>query len=72
MTGIFSNNRPKRTRDGGTGIEYASKNQAGRAVAAEFGLNPPYENFVWFRVLRIAPSGRFEDVETGAAIQPNG
>lgn len=72
MTGVFRDNRRKPTRDRETGIEYASRNQAGRAIAPEFGLNPPYDNFVWFQVLRIAPFGRFEDVETGAAIQPNG
>ena len=72
MTGVFASNRPRPTRDRETQIEYPSRNQAGRAIAAEFGLNPPYDNFVWFQVLRIAPFGRFGDVETGAAIQPDG
>ena len=46
-----------RTKDTKTGQEYASKSKAGKAVAAEYGLDPN-DSFVWYQVVRADP-GRF-------------
>jgi len=70
MSGRFKNNNPKPTRDAQTGTEYRSRNQAGRAVAPQFGL--PLDNFVWFEVLKRAASSRFIDVNTSRPILPDG
>ena len=64
-------NSPKPLRDSKTGKQYPSRNECGVAVAPEFGLDPgnthPWSR-VWYRVLKIAQSGRFIDKETGLPI----
>lgn len=37
-----------------TGTQYRSKAAAGRALASEFGFDPE-DQFVWFKILRVAP-----------------
>ena len=52
-----------KVKDTTTGVVYTSKSKAGKAVAAELGLDP--ENaFVWYLVVKQAP-GRFEEIEEG-------
>lgn len=70
MSGLFRHNRPKRTRDTQSGMEYQSRNAAGKAVAPEFGL--PVTDYVWFDVLRLSREGRFADIETGRVILRTG
>jgi len=70
MSRLFRNNTPKRTTDTKTGIEYQSRNAAGKAVASEFGLR--ITDYVWFDVLRLATEGRFIDTKTGRTILRTG
>lgn len=70
MSGLFTDNKPKRTTDTKTGIVYKSRNQAGKAVAPEFGL--PISDYVWFDVLRVAQVGRFVDTKTRRVILHDG
>jgi len=64
-------NPPKPLWDSKTGKQYASRNKCGVAVASEFGLTPenthPWSR-VWYRVLKLAPPGRFIDKSTGKPI----
>ena len=52
-----------KVKDTATGVVYASKSKAGKAVAAELGLDPD-NAFVWYQVVKQAP-GRFEEVVEG-------
>jgi len=52
-----------RVRDTTTGVVYASKSKAGKAVAAELGLDPD-NAFVWYQVVKKAPD-RFVEVDEG-------
>jgi len=73
LTGRFHSNEPKRTRDARTGGTYDARNKAGQAVAAaEFPALDPHDPFVWYRVLRQCPPGRFVDVATGRGIDIDG
>lgn len=45
---------PKAVKDTKTGTVYYSKAEAGRAVAAEYGLDPT-SIFVWYEVLKLDP-----------------
>ncbi len=49
-----------KVKDKQTGEFYGSKSKAGKAVAAEFGLDPD-NNFVWYQIVKQAPE-RFEEI----------
>lgn len=70
MSRLFPNSSKKPTRDSRTGQTYPSRNQAGKAVAPELGLDPN-DQYVWYAVCRRSPQ-RFQDVATGRPIDQNG
>ena len=71
MSGIWPDNKRKRTLDTRTGKEYRSRHQAGVAVAPECGLDPGYRPSPWYVVLKKCP-GRLKDLDTDRVIGPDG
>ena len=67
MYGTFKDNKRKPVKDTLTGEVYPSKYQAGKALANRFGLDPK-DNFVWYKILKMAKPGRFIDMRTGKPI----
>lgn len=72
MTGLFENTRARPVLDTATGKIYRSRNQAGVAVAAEFGVDPTKRPSPWFDVIRKCPKGRFVDANSGLRIDQDG
>ena len=63
--------RAVRVKDRNSGTTYDSKSKAGKALAAEFGLDPN-DNFVWYRIVKISPD-RFEEFAgTGMKLKSKG
>lgn len=52
--------KAKPVKDTTTGITYKSKSAAGKAVAAEYGLDPK-DTYVWYEIIKKAPK-RFVEV----------
>ena len=51
--------RAVKVKDKNSGTLYDSKSKAGKALAAEFGLDPN-DGFVWYRIVKLSPD-RFEE-----------
>ena len=49
-----------KVKDRNSGTIYDSKSKAGKALAAEFGLDPN-DSFVWYRIVKLSPD-RFEEL----------
>ena len=71
MSGIWKDNRSRRTLDTQTGNEYPSRNQTGVAIAPECRIDPSDTPTPWYKILHKYP-GRFKDVATGETIGADG
>lgn len=72
MSGLFEKTTAKPVLDTTTGKTYRSRNQAGIAVAAEFGVDPAKKPSPWFEVITKSPKGRFVDANSGRRIGQDG